>query len=37
VFCYSAEEPPLRRGLVLVDAVDGTVVEKLTEANPDQA
>ena len=35
VFCYSAEEPPQRRGLVLVDAVDGTVVEKLTEANPD--
>lgn len=37
VFCYSAEEPPQRRGLVLVDAVDGTVVEKLTEANPDLA
>lgn len=35
VFCYSAEEPPLRRGLVLVDAVNGVVVEKLTEANPD--
>jgi hypothetical protein len=35
VFCYSAEEPPQRRGLVLVDAVNGTVVEKLTEANPD--
>lgn len=35
VFCYSAEEPPLRRGLVLVDAVNGEVVEKLTEANPD--
>jgi len=37
VFCYSAEEPPLRRGLVLVDAVDGSIVEKLTEANPDGA
>jgi hypothetical protein len=37
VFCYSAEEPPLRRGLVLVDAVNGTVLEKLTEANPDGA
>lgn len=35
VFCYSAEEPPLRRGLVLVDAVNGVVVEKLTEANPE--
>jgi hypothetical protein len=37
VFCYSAEEPPLRRGLVLVDAVNGSVLEKLTEANPDGA
>lgn len=37
VFCYSAEEPPLRRGLVLVDAVSGSVVEKLTEANPEGA
>lgn len=37
VFCYSAEEPPLRRGLVLVDAVSGLVVEKLTEANPEGA
>lgn len=37
VFCYSAEEPPLRRGLVLVDALNGSVLEKLTEANPDGA
>ena len=35
VFCYSAEEPPMRRGLFLVDAINGSVVEKLTEANPD--
>lgn len=35
VFCYSAEEPPTRRGLVLIDAVDGSVLEKLTESNPD--
>mgnify|MGYP006282761269 CR=1 FL=1 len=35
VFCYSAEEPPTRRGLVLVDAVNGSVIEKLTEANPE--
>lgn len=35
IFCYSAEEPPLRRGLVLIDAVNGSVVEKLTEANPE--
>ena len=37
IFCYSAEEPPLERGLVLVDAVDGKVVEVLVEANPDLA
>ena len=35
IFCYSADEPPTRRGLVLVDAVDGTVVEVLVEDNPD--
>jgi hypothetical protein len=35
VLCYSAEEPPLQRGLVLVDAVDGHVVEHLAEANPE--
>lgn len=35
VLCYSAEEPPQRRGLVLVDAVDGRVIEQLVEANPD--
>jgi len=37
IFCYSAEEPPLQRGLVLVDSVDGTVVEVLVEENPDLA
>ena len=37
IFCYSAEEPPLQRGLVLVDAVDGRVVEILVESNPDAA
>ena len=35
VLCYSTEEPPSRRGLVLVDAVDGTVVQHLVEDNPD--
>lgn len=35
VLCYSVEDPPLRRGLVLVDAVDGVVVEHLTEDNPE--
>ena len=37
VFCYSAEEPPLHRGLVLVDAVNGEIVECLVELNPDNA
>ena len=35
VLCYSAEDPPARRGLVLVDAVDGRVVEQLSEDNPE--
>ncbi|MFM7123854.1 MAG: hypothetical protein ACKOXW_01035 [Actinomycetes bacterium] len=37
VFCYSAQEPPTHRGLVLVDAVDGEIVECLVELNPDTA
>lgn len=37
MFCYSGEEPPQKRGLVLVDAVDGRIVEKLVEANPEPA
>jgi hypothetical protein len=35
VLCYSAEEPPRERGLVLVDALDGSIVEQLVEPNPD--
>jgi hypothetical protein len=37
IFCYSDEEPPLSRALVLVDAVDGRVVECLVEQNPGTA
>ena len=36
VLCYSTEEPPTKRGLVLVDAVDGHVVQHLVEDNPEQ-
>jgi hypothetical protein len=36
VLCYSAEDPPRRRGFVLVDAVDGHVVEHLVEDNPEE-
>jgi hypothetical protein len=35
VLCYSAEDPPVERGLVLVDAIDGRVIEHLREDNPD--
>jgi hypothetical protein len=35
VLAYSAEEPPRRRALVLVDAIDGQVVEHLVEDNPE--
>ena len=35
VLCYSAEDPPVERGLVLFDAVDGRIIEHLREANPD--
>lgn len=34
VLCYSAEDPPLQRGLVLVDAVDGRVIEHLLQDSP---
>ena len=34
VFCYSAEEPPLQRGLVLIDAIDASIVQLLVEDNP---
>ena len=36
VLCYSTEEPPTKRGLVLVDAVDGHIVQHLVEDNPEQ-
>ncbi|MEI8390897.1 MAG: hypothetical protein WCG40_00215 [Actinomycetes bacterium] len=36
VLCYSDEDPPTRRGLVLVDAVDGRVLEHLTQDSLDE-
>ena len=36
VLCYSSEQPPLQRALVLVDAVDCSIVERLVESNPDK-
>jgi len=35
ILLYSAEDPPRTRGLVLVDGVDGEVLEHFTEANPE--
>jgi hypothetical protein len=35
VLCYSVEDPPRQRALVLVDAIDGEVVEHLVEDNPE--
>lgn len=34
VLVYSAEDPPLHRGIVVVDAVGGRVVETFVEATP---
>jgi hypothetical protein len=35
ILCYSGEEPPKRRGFVLVDAVDGRIIEHVVEDNPE--
>jgi hypothetical protein len=35
ILLYSAEEPPEQRGLVLIDGVDGSVVEHFVERNPE--
>jgi hypothetical protein len=35
ILLYSAENPPTQRGLVLVDGVDGQIVDWFVEANPE--
>lgn len=35
ILCYTAEDPPLTRALVIVDGVDGHVVERIVEDNPE--
>ena len=35
ILLYSAEDPPTTRGFVLVDGVDGRVLEHFTESNPE--
>ena len=36
ILLYSSEEPPAKRGLVLVDGVDGTVLDHFVEDNPEE-
>jgi hypothetical protein len=35
ILLYSAEEPPLHRGLVLVDGCDGEIIAHFVEDNPE--
>lgn len=35
ILVYSTDEPPSKRGLVLVDGVDGEVLDTIVEDNPD--
>ena len=35
ILLYSSEDPPAKRGLVLVDAVDGHVLDHIVEDNPE--
>lgn len=35
ILLYSADEPPTKRGFVLVDGVDGEIVDSFVEANPE--
>ena len=35
VLLYSAEDPPAKRGLIFVDGIDGSVVERIVEDNPE--
>lgn len=35
ILLYSADEPPSKRGFVLVDGVDGEVIESFVEGNPE--
>ncbi len=35
ILMYSSEDPPAKRGMVLVDAVDGEVLDQIVEDNPE--
>ena len=36
ILVYSNESPPIQRGLVFIDGVDGTVVDTYVEKNPEE-
>ena len=36
ILLYSADEPPTKRGLVLIDGVDGEVLDTIVEDNPER-
>src|SRR5205814_7550765 len=36
ILLYSAEDPPTRRGIVLVDGIDGDVLGHYVERNPEE-
>ncbi len=36
ILLYSAEDPPSKRGLMLVDGVNGSIVEGFVEENPEE-
>ncbi len=35
ILCYSAENPPSKRGLVLVDGIDASIVADMVQDNPE--
>jgi hypothetical protein len=35
ILLYSADDPPSKRGLVIIDGVDGQVLDHFVEANPE--
>lgn len=36
ILVYSNESPPIRRGLVFIDGVNGTLIDSYVEKNPEQ-
>jgi hypothetical protein len=35
ILLYSADEPPSKRGFVMVDGIDGQIIDSFVEANPE--